>query len=318
MIAQVQGGLQQFPDLRPIQRWVFCSAIDPPSKDVKWNPGEIIRISFTDPPSPLWTFLQAADTITLSTEEQDRDKLIQGLSPMDAIRTVIEKELQPLIGVKLVFVESGGDIRIQFDPLTPSRSALGTQCRDLPASQATMNFQRLNIASILHQFGHALGMVHEQTTKPSTEWSVDILRSYYDAIGQPNANIDNIVMFLSQAQSNTGTYSAQSIMQLYYPIEFTSDGVVVYPNPKLSSADLSWLTSTYPRRPSVDFKNYITSTDRSGHLWIKIGLGGLGIVVVSAIVWWWIIRARSSASLPKVRKTPKSRSALPVPKKRRT
>jgi hypothetical protein len=64
------------------------------------------------------------------------------------------------------------EIRISFDPSKGSWSAIGTDARNTAfAGKATMNLGRLpddgayltsrHKATILHEFGHALGMVHE-------------------------------------------------------------------------------------------------------------------------------------------------------------
>src|SRR5262245_17937049 len=60
------------------------------------------------------------------------------------------------------------DIRISFSGLG-SWSALGQRCRRIPRKQPTMNFGYLNDYSgdkdvrsmVLHEFGHALGLIHE-------------------------------------------------------------------------------------------------------------------------------------------------------------
>ena len=61
-------------------------------------------------------------------------------------------------------------IRITFDPSAGNWSALGSLAQNVPAAQATMNLGWIFDSAdehpfekgvILHEFGHALGLVHE-------------------------------------------------------------------------------------------------------------------------------------------------------------
>ncbi len=72
--------------------------------------------------------------------------------------------------INLTRVTSGGNIRITFNTWDGSWSYVGVQARSISSSAATMNFGWVNSTStttldergvILHEFGHALGMLHE-------------------------------------------------------------------------------------------------------------------------------------------------------------
>ena len=77
------------------------------------------------------------------------------------------------IYINLVFSEcaSGGDIRISFDDPTSSWAYVGLQAKQIQAGKPTMNLGWVDdttkyatpseMGTILHEFGHALGLKHE-------------------------------------------------------------------------------------------------------------------------------------------------------------
>lgn len=66
---------------------------------------------------------------------------------------------------------SGGNLRVTFDESLGSWSYLGTQNLEIPANEATLNLGWVEKGTtamgayekgtILHEFGHALGLLHE-------------------------------------------------------------------------------------------------------------------------------------------------------------
>ena len=53
------------------------------------------------------------------------------------------------------------EIRITFDPNDGAWSYVGTDCRDIPSNEATMNLGFLDGGTAAHEFGHAIGLAHE-------------------------------------------------------------------------------------------------------------------------------------------------------------
>ena len=64
------------------------------------------------------------------------------------------------------------DVRISTVKGAGSWSYVGTDCKFISKSKATMNFGWLDPAVILHEFGHMLGLVHEhQNPKGGIQWN---------------------------------------------------------------------------------------------------------------------------------------------------
>lgn len=59
---------------------------------------------------------------------------------------------------------SNAEIRIAFDSSDGAWSYIGTDCRGIPVNQPTMNLGFLDGGTTAHEFGHAIGLAHEQTS----------------------------------------------------------------------------------------------------------------------------------------------------------
>lgn len=164
--------------------------------------------------------------------------------------------------VKFQYVTASetADIRIAFkfngDP--GSWSYIGTDCQRINQSQATMNFGWFTSSSsdteirrtTLHEFGHALGLIHEQSSPAaSINWNKEAVYSYYT--GAPNywtrQDVDNNVFAkVSASVTNYTAFDPQSIMQYAVPAAFTTDGVSIGNNTVLSETDKYFIGQRYP------------------------------------------------------------------------
>ena len=102
-------------------------------------------------------------------------------------------------------------------------------------------------STILHEFGHALGLVHE-TTNPAAniKWNLPkVYKYYYDLMGWSQEKVDASV--INKANStNYSEYDALSIMHYYIPSSLTTDGVAVYEQSTLSQIDKESINKWYP------------------------------------------------------------------------
>ncbi len=87
------------------------------------------------------------------------------------------------IDFRFVGEKEEADIRITFDPERGSNSYVGTDNMQIPKDQPTMNFGWFTdqtadeefSRTVLHEFGHALGCVHEQASPVRSRPSLVII-----------------------------------------------------------------------------------------------------------------------------------------------
>jgi hypothetical protein len=194
----------------------------------KWQPGDSIRVGFLDGDPDVQARVEQYAQIW--TEHAD---------------------------LRLFFGDDEeADIRISFQD-RGSWSYIGTQCREIPAGQATMNYGWLTPDSsdsevsrvVLHEFGHALGAIHEhQNPAGGINWNKEAVYEYY--AGSPNfwsrEQVDhNLFETYSQDLTVYTDLDRTSIMMYPIPKEFTLDGFEVGLNTELSETDRQFIRQQY-------------------------------------------------------------------------
>jgi hypothetical protein len=169
----------------------------------------------------------------------------------------VAEEWITLTGANLTMTrvdDEPSDIRISFAP-TGSWSYLGTDAAKYP-NTPTMNFGWLHDGSddtelrrvVLHEFGHALGLIHEhQNPEVTIQWNKEAV--YEELKGTwSRAKIDHNLFAAHDRRSvTTQGYDPKSIMHYPIPARWTHGGGVVLKNHDLSPGDIELIRTAYGR-----------------------------------------------------------------------
>ncbi len=157
------------------------------------------------------------------------------------------------------------EIRIAFGP-TGSWSYIGTDNLSIAANQPTMNFGWFGPGTsddeysrtVLHEFGHALGCIHEhQHPDNDIPWDREATYRYYQRTnGWDRAKVDrNVFQRYARSQTQFSQFDKASIME--YPVDesLTLGNYSVGWNRQLSATDKTFIASSYPKdRPASSFQ----------------------------------------------------------------
>lgn len=155
-----------------------------------------------------------------------------------------------------VGINEKADIRIGFNLTGKNNrygawSELGARTEYMPQDEQTMRLGPLTgpedsiRRTILHEFGHALGLFHE-TTNPAANIQWDLPKTYkYYSLQFTKDEVDRFII----NKENTEEYSEYdplSIMHYYIPSFITTNGVAVYEQSTLSKIDNESMLKWYP------------------------------------------------------------------------
>lgn len=151
------------------------------------------------------------------------------------------------------------EVRITFDQPV-SWSFIGTQARDVPAEKPTMNLGLIGHLEsesqirrvILHEFGHALGLVHElQNPSATISWdTVATYRYFAMAYGYTEDMVrQNVLRKYDHSIGYTRAFDPQSIMNVFrIPPSLTKGQYDIRLSEELSESDKTVISNTYPHQ----------------------------------------------------------------------
>jgi len=192
-----------------------------------------------------------------------RCKFLDGSAKMQSKVKAISHQWEQYENVKFKYVTSGdAEVRISFYADSGSWSAVGTDALNkgyFPAHQPTMNYGWLRDNTddeeykrvVLHEFGHALGCIHEhESPKFTRKWNVPAVMKYFQ--GPPNywsaADIKSNVLHKYSAKGISATqYDPNSIMLYAFDAALFSDGLgATNENTNVSTMAKQMIKKMYP------------------------------------------------------------------------
>jgi hypothetical protein len=221
-----------------------------------WKSDSTITISFVSSSNTIknvdWTPIAVlkgmknsdGSTVIMDPIEEE----IRKLSPIEAVKKVVRERFEPITGLKFVFVDHGM-VRISFNPHGGSFSLVGTDCiKSKDAS--TMNFAWLDAGTIMHEFGHVLGLIHEHQNPNGKTIPWDDSKVYAWAKQtqgwDTKTTYHNIIERYKVDQVNASKYDPHSIMEYFFPESLTTDHVSIPNNHILSPEDVTYISKVYP------------------------------------------------------------------------
>jgi hypothetical protein len=194
-----------------------------------------------------------------------RVKFLDGIASVQEKVRNIAREWEDHANLKLEFVTSGtSEIRISFAEKDFSWSAMGTDSLSVPADEPTMNYGWLEPDTeireyqrvVRHEFGHALGMIHEHqnpAAQGQIPWDKPKVYAYYAQQGWSKADVDfNIFSVYSEDSTNHSAFDPTSIMEYAVPDSLTIGSYAIGWNTEFSATDREYMRKQYPKNaPAV-------------------------------------------------------------------
>jgi hypothetical protein len=189
-----------------------------------------------------------------------RVRFLDGETDVKTKVAAIAQEWEQEANLTLNFVTSGATkLRVSFAERGFSWSAVGTDALIAGRSEATVNLGWLEANTpireyqrvVRHEFGHALGMIHEHqnpAAQGAIPWDKPKVYAYYSRQGWDKATVDyNIFEVFSEDSTNHTAFDPTSIMEYAIPDSLTTGSYAIGWNTELSQLDREFMRRQYPK-----------------------------------------------------------------------
>ena len=188
-------------------------------------------------------------------------------SPEEIVKTIIKERIEPLTTIKFEFITDDDNttlnttdavVRVGFEPNGGNWSLVGMY-NLFSSANTTMNLGSFDVATIIHEFMHVLGLLHEHQLSfgDPIQWNKPLLYSWANRVyGWDKKVVDkNIIEKYNKNQINGTKFDPKSIMLYYFPKELTLDGKGTSQNKRLSETDIKYALTMFGVDKKKDWRN---------------------------------------------------------------
>jgi len=181
-----------------------------------------------------------------------------------AIKKIVNERYGKIVNIKFNFSQYDvPHIIIDFNKEDGCWSKVGKDSLSTSRlNKVTMNFAWFSVGTVLHEFGHALGLEHEHQSPFGEPVKFKVPEVYDwcwagDKWDEKTCN-EQVVNPLPRANLNGSAYDPESIMLYEYPKKITVNKKGTRKTERLSKQDVIYLNSIYPTgAPNAEYKETI-------------------------------------------------------------
>lgn len=230
-----------------------------------WPVGSTITISFMGDGNSIQRTSYSPTEVVDPLQNQ-----IQNMNTIDIIKKVVNDRIIPVSKLNFIFLTGVdiGNVRIGFDKQSGAWSLVGKDCMDEPMQNATMNFGWLDVATVIHEFCHLLGLVHEHQNVygNSIQWDTRAVYKWAEQTqGWDRQTTEtNILDKYKTSEINGSNFDPRSIMLYFFPASLTLNKIGTVQNNILSKSDVIWITNIYNNKntnDAISFYKFIYNVD---------------------------------------------------------